>query len=600
MSSDVANVLREVRRILPSQGPLEFFVHHNTFHELETLSFKDALYEGEFAYEGATLKSIPEYRKCMEAGKISGVALKLNIEKFLEKNGAFDSEQLEFACKLFLDLPEPPQGTPVFCEELLPLKSQARKKAKFFARAMQNRYRIDIDEIISPTLFRFFSSYFDQGVSYWNMPQREVGLLESFKYYYGESSFLSNKWERSLSCLIEKIDRAGPLSIISLCLGELKLEPENYEQYLFEICFRYKGWGGLVLSFEKHPEWNKRPDVIADFESFTAVLLLAECAYIKSLSPKKQLEMERLVPLKMQVPMFSEAFLASANISICKKENREKFKRVVEVLTDFNRSFIWHQAYEENFYEEFLSSFQKNLETARKPESLPKLQVVCCLDDREESLRRYLEEAEDGIETFGVAGHFGLDMQYKGIFSGHFRSLCPDIVKPSKKVTEELLDGKSTRKLYGLWANFLWLQTLGSKTLVRGLFFQFLTGVTAIFSLSLAIISPYSASLVRKYFKQQMDNKLRTKLVYEGANPTEINLQEMVVYGVNILKTAGLAKFSPIVVILGHGSHSLNNPHEAAYNCGACGGGRGGAQCTTDSGYFKSKRRSAETKNIGP
>jgi uncharacterized protein len=45
----------------------------------------------------------------------------------------------------------------------------------------------------------------------------------------------------------------------------------------------------------------------------------------------------------------------------------------------------------------------------------------------------------------------------------------------------------------------------------------------------------------------------------------------------SVLAPAGLREgHSRLVVVLGHGSTSLNNPHESAYDCGACGGRSGG------------------------
>ncbi|HSG72889.1 MAG TPA: putative inorganic carbon transporter subunit DabA, partial [Planctomycetaceae bacterium] len=55
------------------------------------------------------------------------------------------------------------------------------------------------------------------------------------------------------------------------------------------------------------------------------------------------------------------------------------------------------------------------------------------------------------------------------------------------------------------------------------------------------------------------------------------SLDEMIQIVEATLRAIGLtSRFARLVVFLGHGSTSLNNPHESAYNCGACSGSQGG------------------------
>src|SRR5690606_7721887 len=66
----------------------------------------------------------------------------------------------------------------------------------------------------------------------------------------------------------------------------------------------------------------------------------------------------------------------------------------------------------------------------------PAFQAVFCLDEREESFRRHLEEIEPRVETFGAAGFFGVAMYYQGATDARPRPLCPVAIQPDHYVSE--------------------------------------------------------------------------------------------------------------------------------------------------------------------
>jgi uncharacterized protein YbcC (UPF0753/DUF2309 family) len=101
------------------------------------------------------------------------------------------------------------------------------------------------------------------------------------------------------------------------------------------------------------------------------------------------------------------------------------------------------------------------------------------------------------------------------------------------------------------------------------------------------LLAPRRYALLREWLNRAFLPELRTELTFMR-NTTEsqravtglmtgFRPEEKVERVASVLRPAGLVSgFARVVVILGHGSTSLNNPHESAHDCGACGGRRGG------------------------
>jgi uncharacterized protein YbcC (UPF0753/DUF2309 family) len=262
--------------------------------------------------------------------------------------------------------------------------------------------------------------------------------------------------------------------------------------------------------------------------------------------------------------------------------------REVQAFDGLTRRRFLHEAYERHYRDHILDSLLAHREHRPPVPSRPCFAAVFCMDEREESTRRHLEEVAPEVTTYGFAGFFGVPMAYLGIDDIRPRPLCPIVVTPGHLVEEIPLDPalaeryRQARKRLGKTGDFA---RTSRHALLRG-------GAWALLVGTLKLIPLLGVSLFPRHFHRLTHHlshagtdrpDSRLAIEFQGAIDEASGLrkgftvEEMVGIVAGVLNTMGLVRnFPPIVLFVGHGSSSLNNPHEAAHDCGATGGGRGG------------------------
>jgi uncharacterized protein YbcC (UPF0753/DUF2309 family) len=262
----------------------------------------------------------------------------------------------------------------------------------------------------------------------------------------------------------------------------------------------------------------------------------------------------------------------------------------VEAFPEIERRRVLHAAYERRYRNQSLDAIVLHAGRPVRRVPSPAFQVVCCIDERDESFRRHLEEVQPKAETFGAAGFFGVAIYYRGAADAHFVPLCPVVIRPQHWVVEDvpphLADDHrrraQTRRTLGSASHSV---HLGSRSVLGGALVTGAFGVLASIPLVARVLFPRLTARIRALAGRLVNPPPQTVLEIERSHPTPgphagqfgYSLEEMTTIVERLLHDIGLTSgFARLVFILGHGSVSLNNPHESAHDCGACGGGRGG------------------------
>ncbi|MFN2448092.1 MAG: putative inorganic carbon transporter subunit DabA [Vicinamibacterales bacterium] len=271
--------------------------------------------------------------------------------------------------------------------------------------------------------------------------------------------------------------------------------------------------------------------------------------------------------------------------------------RLIGALDSFPGSShgpIWLAAYERHYRDQVLNALANNRGKGRwrtRP-TRPKAQVIFCIDEREEAIHRHFEELDPGYETLGAAGFFGVAINYSGLGSHDTVPLCPPVIVPGHRV-EEVPRPTAVDRAHTHLRRAKWHETLHNtywevkRNAISAYFLIDLIGFVQAVPLLGRILTPLRYAELVDRLRRRAIPPVSTMLTLssddEAIGPHApavkrgFTLDEQTDRIEATLRNTGLTYgFAHFVVVCGHGSSSLNNPHESAHDCGACGGKHGG------------------------
>ena len=482
---------------------------------------------------------------------------------------------------------------------------------------------LDTDALVHPLLIRMVAAFLDQGVAAWPMPGRERGMLHALAGVYGSGVALLEPWSQDVPMRLRRAvapNAGSGIDVIAAELETLGVPADAWPDYVTRSLVALRGWASMVRQLELRPDRapvNRLPACLADFLATRLILDRAAVEWASQrlgnpLAATGQrgvdvsghrlaalwTELRDRYPPQRGAGSLARAFLlhqvsqllglTAADIRAQDDNEALSLESAITAFDSITRRRLFHLAYERHHRVEVLDALAA--QTPAPAPRLPLVQSVFCIDDRCESMRRHLEEAEPDVETFGTAGFFAVPMYYRGLDDWHAIPLCPIVMRPSHTVTEvphddELPHHRFRQSLRRMLGRLRGTVSSGSTTLFRGGVLTALGGAVAAIPLVARVAFPRLASLAARRAADLARRPMNTLLTLERRGEALLSdgtragfdVDEMVAIVRRLLEDVGLTSgFARLVAVIGHGSTSLNNPHESAYDCGACGGGRGG------------------------
>lgn len=502
--------------------------------------------------------------------------------------------------RLYLGMVSAAGATP----ERLALRA-ADHRPQTLREAVRGACGVDIWADTLPWLVRLVASHLDEGMAAWCGLPREEGLWSSFRAMVSAPGPTFGWLPHPAS-----LDPDPERQVLGL-LGNLL--PESAWAGLVEATLlELPGWAGLVHRLQTQPTDRDPGAPPVALMDFLAIRLSLDLGAAMAALPRHarnaghlgtlmvtardrnpgQAGYEPATSLEATAHALALAGCSLPDVALRGPAWVRDVHSWIDQVDPTRLQQIWLEAWEHHYERHLLGALVARSKAQSRPAARPRFSLVCCIDDREESLRRAFEEQDPAHESWGAAGFFGIAMDFTSHDRpGQAQPLCPPVLTPQHAVLEHPLAAAMPEaersRLRQAWLARASRTTREASHGWWGVLAMPVVSPMLSLPVLLRIAEPRThaaaSRALRRWWTPAPPTRLLTHRPQEaeevldpGARMLGFSLEERAERVERLLGQMGMRHVAPLVVLLGHGAHTSNNPHAAAYQCGACGGRRGG------------------------
>ncbi len=535
-----AAVQRAEQRIAPL-WPLRYFVAVNPYLGLIDHSFESAAYI--LARRAGARMTAPRsfYAQAIRSGRITDA----DLEAALAGGSPFPGAPANVAALKAFALGDEPE--PTF--PILPTVADAARKVT----------GINWADVVTDLISTWAGAYFDLGQSYWRSPWKHLPPYAAWRAEAAHDRTPQTRGVHGFRQALREMPESAMETIVA-AVEKLNIPINGLEAYLHRLLLSIHGWAAYARYLRWEAElYGGEDHTLTDL---LAIRLVWEVALWHSFARKG----------------VADVWRSMAGEYVNDRPDPALQRALAGDL-------LLQRAFEKAYQRQFFA--QLGATTPARVAARKRVQAAFCIDVRSEIFRRALETVTDEIETIGFAGFFGFPIEYVPLAETRGGAQCPVLLTPQFVIAESV-NGASEREVNAAIEK----RAQNQRVAKAWRMFKFApiscfgfvgpVGLAYVRKLALDTLGitrpvPHPATFgLDAHTRERVAPSLEPRTL--GGRTTGMTLEQRVAAAEGALKAMSLTNnFARLVLLTGHGSTTVNNPHATGLDCGACGGHTGEA-----------------------